>query len=207
MHLAETLALMKEYEYAIQSFELVATMTPQIPKIYRWLIDLNEIVGNKEKANHYKALLHPLDKGEKTIITGSPGLKLKQVLSLLTERGIKIGGDITDILGNNTSLLDKDWFSGQKENMIYVPMQFLSSLNAFYAYKFIYVNEDIHHVAEEINAEMKIKQGTFNTDLIEALKKQQNVSRLWIAQQPNLDIIYVNDSQDLDNELFKKFII
>lgn len=207
LHLAETLALMKEYEYAIQSFELVATMTPQIPKIYRWLIDLNEIVGNKEKANHYKELLRPLEKGDKTIITGSPGLKLKQVLSLLNEKGYKIGGDTTDILGKNTSLLDKDWFSKQNENIIYVPMQFLSSLNAFYAYKFIYVNEDINVVAEEINAELKIKEGTYNTDLIDALKKQQNVSRLWIAQQPNLDIIYVNDSQDLENELFKKFII
>jgi hypothetical protein len=148
-----------------------------------------------------------MEKGDKTIITGLPSAKLKQVLAELSLQGYEIGGNKNDLLGQEISLLDKEWFSKQKESIVYVPMQFLPSLNAFYAYKFIYVNEDINVVANEMNEQLKIKKSTYNTELIDALKKQQDVSRLWISQQPNLDIVYVNHLQDMDNELFKNFII
>ncbi len=206
LHLAETLALMKEYDYAIQSFELVATMTPQIPKIYRWLMDLYELVGNPQKANYYHEILRTMEKGEKIIITGLPSTKLKNSFKQLKSLGYSIGGDLDDLLGEKTSLLDKEWFSKQADRIVYVPMQFLPSLNAFYSYKFVYINEDINTVAEDINSQLKIKKGTFNTELMDALEKQERVSRLWISQQPNLDIVYINNLNDLENELIKKFL-
>ena len=61
-------------------------------------------------------------------------------------------------------------------------------------------------MAEDINSQLKIKKGTFNTELMDALEKQERVSRLWISQQPNLDIVYINNLHDLENELFKKFL-
>lgn len=206
IHLGETLALMKEYEHAIQTFELVATMTPNIPKIYRWLEDLYGIIGNQGKVDFFRKKLEPLGLGEKVIITGMPGDKLISVLEKLSDGGVKIDGDLSDLFGNEISVVDPNWLSNFKEKIIFLPLNFIPSLNDKYTYRFVYVIESIHNATQLTNRKMKIKSNTYNKDLMEAFEKQERVAKLWLDQQPNLDVFYINSINDLENDIVKKFL-
>jgi len=206
-HLGETLALMKEYEHAIQTFELVATMTPELPKIYRWLADLYDIIGNQEKAEYFKKVLKPLDLGERVIITGMPSDKLIGILEKLTVDGVKIDGNLSDLFGSEISVIETNWLSKYKEKIIFLPLNFIASLNDIYSYRFIYVLDNIHNVTQQTNKKMKIKSSTYNKDLMEAFEKQERVAKIWLGQQPNLDIVYINSIDDLDKDIVKKFLI
>lgn len=207
IHLGETLALMKEYQSAIQTFELVATMAPELPKIYRWLADLYEITGDQTKANYFKNLLKPLDLGEKIIITGMPGNVLSDVLKVLKTSGLEIGGDTTDLFGENISSMETNWLSRYTEKIVFLPLNLISSLNAKYSYRFIFVNDLILNVADLTNKKLGIKTHAYNKELVEGFEKQERVAKTWLGQQPNLDIVYVNNLSDLNNEIVKKFFV
>ena len=52
------------------------------------------------------------------------------------------------------------------------------------------------------NQNMRLKQ-VFNPGLLDALLKQERVARTWLSQQPNLDLIYLNDLDKINNDLFR----
>ena len=41
---------------------------------------------------------------------------------------------------------------------------------------------------------------------MEAFEKQERVAKLWLDQQPNLDVFYINSINDLENDIVKKFL-
>lgn len=205
LHLGETLAFMKEYELAKSSFEVVATIAPSLPKTYRWLYDLNEITGDTEKAAHYKSIIAEFDLGERMVITGLPGKELNDVLQQLKESDRSIFG-ADDLLGNDLDVTDQEWLKKIKEDLIYVPLSFIGSLPSFYSYRILFVEESIEGVTDFFNKRMKLRVGTFNKEMIQAVERQERVGRTWLNQQPNLDIIYIHQSEELNSELVQKFI-
>lgn len=205
-HLGETLALMKEYDAAINTFELVRTMTPDLPKVYRWLLDLYEIKEDKVNLEKYSQMIKRHHLGERIIVTGLPGEKLESTLSELANSGIAIGGDPSDLTGAKIEVLDKEWFSKIEEKVIYVPLNLIASLNARYSYRILYVNDTFDSANEIINKKVRVKANTFNPELMEALAKQERVARTWLSHQPNLDVFYLNNPDDLQEELIQKFL-
>jgi len=186
-HLGEAFALSKMYEEAIQSFLIVETMTNNIPKVYRWLSDLYEIIGNAEKHKHYTELTNLITKGHKKIITGLPSLKLHNYLENLVKKGEKIGGFNESIFDNLINISENDWLLKIETNYIFVPLNLVSSLNAYSTYEIIFINENVDDSMKYILNHKKIKDATIDIPLLEDLKKQERVAHIWINQQPNLD--------------------
>lgn len=135
-----------------------------------------------------------------------PGDKLISVLEKLSDGGVKIDGDLSDLFGNEISVVDPNWLSNFKEKIIFLPLNFIPSLNDKYTYRFVYVIESIHNATQLTNRKMKIKSNTYNKDLMEAFEKQERVAKLWLDQQPNLDVFYINSINDLENDIVKKFL-
>ncbi|MCR9172731.1 MAG: alkaline phosphatase family protein [bacterium] len=204
LHLGETLALMKEYETAKRSFEVVIAMKSPFIKAYRWLYDLAEITENEEEIKKYKALLDTISQGTKTVITGLPGEKLVRILESLSEQGISIFGK-DDLLGENFPQ-GNEWYDDVNEELIYVPMSMLGSIPERYSYRLLFVNDNHDDVAMYINEMGKLRKATYNQNLLEAIKKQEEVSRVWMSQQPNLDIVYLNRTEDVNTDLIQAFI-
>lgn len=205
MHLGETLALMKEYEMAKSSFEVVVAIAPTLPKAYRWLQDLNEITGDDEKANYYKSIIGKFELGERTIITGLPGGKLIEVMDHIVSKGQTIYG-AKDMFGKNLNVLKPDWIKDISEDIVYVPIGMLGSLPVKFSYKILFVNDTIDSVSNFMNIENKKKAKTYNPKLLESLSIQSQKSKIWMSQQPNLDIIYLNSLEEIQEELFKLFV-
>lgn len=205
LHLGETLALMKEYEMAKRSFEVVIALAPSLPKPYRWLYDLAELTENKEEMEKYRKLLDEINLGEKVVVTGLPGGKLVDVMDHISNAGKSIFAK-EDLLGEDFDVFQKDWMISIEEDMIYVPIAKLGSIPARYSYRIIYVNDAIENVSMYLNERKKFSAGTYNEALIEALERQEGIARVWVGQQPNLDILYIDKAEDINNELMQTFI-
>lgn len=204
LYLGETLAFMKEYELAKKSFEVVIAIAPTLPKPYRWLYDLAELTENEAEMKKYRALLDEIDSGEKLIVTGLPGEKLVAVMDSLKALGKSIHG-MDDLLGEELDVLQKDWMEQVDADIVYMPIAKLGSLPARFSYRIIFVEDSIDAVSTFLNERGRLRAGTYNEAMIEALEHQDGVSRVWMGQQPNLDILYVHRAEDLNTELITSF--
>jgi predicted AlkP superfamily phosphohydrolase/phosphomutase/tetratricopeptide (TPR) repeat protein len=203
LHLAETLALMKDYENAIQVFELTATMLPEMPKIFRWLVDLNELLGNEEKAGFYRKILTSKVKGEKLIITGFPGKRLDAIIIEFEKLGLRI--DKTFASDKDLSMLEVNWIDNVSENAVYVPLHLITGLTAKYNYQFIFVIDEADEIATMIHENWGLHEPTYNKTLIDGLRELERKVMTWFGQQPDIDIVYLKESSDVNNEMLRKF--
>lgn len=206
-HLGECLTLMKEYEAAISSFEVVVAMAPELPKTYRWLLDIHEILGNEKEANYYRLLISKYHLGEKIIVTGLPTNKLVNVLKNIENIGIEIGGDPTDLFGDSIQVSNKNWLSDIAAKVCYVPLKYIGSLSGNFDYSFIFVNDDLNNATEHIQQQEGKRTETFDVDLHKAMEKQLRTVQTWLSQQPNLDVLYLNSENEINSDFLKNYLV
>ena len=204
-HIGETLALMNEHEAAISSFEVALTMNPDLHKIYSWLIDLHELINNTKAVEFYRDKLKTKIIDEKVIITGLPGPKLTSVIELLRSRGFIVEGD-PDKINEIDSPLNNDILAGFKQRICYLPENLIQNLLSKYDYRIVIVNDDVETVSDYLNSKTKLRKSSYNPDLIDGLVKMDITARIWLGQQPNLDIFYINELEDDKNELLISFV-
>ncbi len=204
--LGETLVMMREYEMAISSFEVVEALAPNLPKSYLWLYDLHTILGNEESAKKYKSIVDGLSKGEKIILTGLPSEKLAQVMKNLREMGYNISGEEADFNRKDINVLEKGWMEELKGDVIYMPTHLIPSLPPRFFYRILYVNENVETATAYLNKMNKIRQNTYNQEFLDGLKLQDRNVKVWIDQQPLLDVYYIDQLENLDDVLLKQFI-
>lgn len=205
-HLGECLVFLKQYDAAVHSFEVVANIAPNLPKTYRWLQDLHEILGNEKEAAYYRILVSKYRLGEKTIITGVPSKQLKDLLHYLTEKGVNIGGNIDDLHGGFVDISKPNWLADFDEQIVFVPLMLVGSLTGRFDYSFVYVEDDVQNISDFLMELDGAKQTTFNMELKEAIEKQIRVIETWFSQQPNLDIVYIKGISDINNPALKKYL-
>jgi len=205
-HLGETFALMKNYEAAIQSFEVVEAIAPQMPKTYRWLLDLYGIVGNIEKIDRYQKIVDHYDLGEKIVVTGLPGRNLDTVLKKINKSGAEIGGDMTNIFGSNLETLNPNWLAELGQKINFVPLNVLGSLPPKFSYRLLFVNEETEAVMQHLQEVSTPGKEVFSPEIMDGILVQERRARTWLSQQPNLDLLHISSPEELDNELLERYL-
>ena len=188
-HLGETFALMKMYEPAIKSFEVVETMTQNIPKVYRWLLDLHEITENQEKINIYKKLVDNFSRGQRKIITGPVSEKLEKFIKDLQSKGKSISGFDQNLLDFSLEVSDSNWLEKIDSEYVYVPLTYIPSLNGFHSYQMNFVESKEEEAMEYFHKVNRFRKNTIDLELLSDLKDQILIANTWINQQPNIDLI------------------
>lgn len=206
-HLGETLALMKEYDSAIQTFKLVHSMAPHLVKVIRWLKDLSELAGNEKDALIYRMLLEKKLLGSKTIITGLPGRHLTEAIQKLRDQGVDVYGDPDAMSEEVSPGTGNDPLAGVEQKVCYLPEGRVIGLTAKYNYRILFVNEPTDEVLEFMNAEKRFRKATFDPKVQSDLERTDRICRTWLIQQPDLDIIYIDRPEDIDDEVVNKFLI
>jgi predicted AlkP superfamily phosphohydrolase/phosphomutase len=206
-HLGECLVFLKEYQAAIHSFEVVANIAPELPKTYKWLQDIHEILGNEKEANYYRLLSGKYHLGEKIIVTGVPGEKLKAVLRNIEKLGCEIGGETTDLLADTINVSNKNWLSEIKEKVCYIPLKYVGSLSGRFDYSFIFVDDDLANATELIQQQEGGRKATFDVELHKAMEKQLRTVQTWLSQQPNLDVLYLNSAEEINTDFVKNYLV
>jgi tetratricopeptide (TPR) repeat protein len=190
-HLGEAFALMKMYEPAIKSFEVVETMTQNIPKVYRWLLDLYEITENQEKSDHYRKLVNYFSRGQRKIITGLATEKVEKYIEGIRSNGSSVSGYDSNLYDLTYNVTHGNWLDDLISDYVYVPLNFLPSLNGFNSYQIYFVGgseEDAMNYSHKIN---RIRANSIDLNLLEDLSNQIVVANTWISQQPNIDLIRI----------------
>ena len=185
-------------------------MNPNIKKTFKWLFDIQKILGNKKKEDYYKQILDKIIKGNITVITGLPGRKLKDTLVALDEKKyLKENFENIDLFENFDFDFTGKFFEKNNNGTIYVPINFLGSLPVFYDYKIVYVNDDFSDVLRYFSNQKEVLAGDKNYDLNESinLEKQIDNANLWLNQQPDLDLFYIERDDTIDNviEILEKY--
>ncbi len=204
--LGETLVMMKEYEMALKSFEVVEAIAPYLYKTYRWLYDLNSLLGNEEGAQKYKAIVEKMSKGEKIILSGLPSDKLVETMIKIKESGLTLYGDENDLLGREMDITERGWLDNIQEDVIYLPTKLIPSLPPKYLYRVLYVTEEVEVSMEFLNRRNRLRANSYNQEFIDGLKTQDRNVRIWFDQQPIIDILYINHIEDLENDFVKQSI-
>ncbi|MEN9998419.1 MAG: hypothetical protein RI922_1409 [Bacteroidota bacterium] len=197
LYLGESLALMKEYEAAIGTFELVKTMMPNLPKVYRWLQDLYDLIDDPIKSRENASILGKMHLDKRTIICGLPGPKMEDALSMLKQNKVNIGKSFDVLKTQNLDVLKKDWFSQLEGDVIYLPLQYFPSLNSRNLNKFIFIKDSLEDTIEHMNKKAKIKANTFNFELMNNLNKIEESTKSWFGKQPDVDVYYLSNLDKL----------
>jgi tetratricopeptide (TPR) repeat protein len=190
-HLGEAFALLKMYEPAIKSFEVVETMTQNIPKVYRWLLDLYELIENDERSEHYRKLVGHFSRGQRKIITGLATEKLEEFIEDLRKKGSSVLGYNAHLYDTTINVSSDNWLNEMVSDFVFVPLNYLPSLNGFNSYQIYFVGgseEEAMKYSHKIN---RIRVNSINLGLLDDLANQITVANSWISQQPNIDLLRI----------------
>ncbi|MFN5785124.1 MAG: alkaline phosphatase family protein [Flavobacteriia bacterium] len=203
-HLGETLVRVKDFESASQAFEVAIRLSPGMTRAHKWLVDIySNQLGKPEKAKEHIDFIKNNIKGELIIVTGLLGSGVETVLNALENGGVEVlrtakGSDGKK--GNAGAFeeiirLKKDdnriQEARNKATMVY--LQHLNNLPAFFDYKVIFIDRDIHDVlANQTNVKDKVKLGILPAKALSQLQEQLDKFNMWISSQPNIRTLNVN---------------
>ena len=111
-----------------------------------------------------------------------------------------------DLLGEEIDVMRKDWMDQIDADLVYVPLGQVGSIPSRFNYRILFVNESIEDVSIYLNELDNLRSKTFNLELIKALREQLGVVQIWMGQQPNLDLLYLDRAEDAESELVQTFI-
>jgi predicted AlkP superfamily phosphohydrolase/phosphomutase/tetratricopeptide (TPR) repeat protein len=203
LHLAESLMLLGEIKYAETAFEQVALMAPSLKKVYRWLLEIQKLTGNKEKEKQYQLICNEFTKGHINVISGLPSNELEKFIQIAKNEGINLSNS-DDILNFPSHINMADYLSSTISNTVFLPLGFLGSLPLTYDYTIVLIDSNPIIAAEYVTKrDVNKKFSTVNIDThhINSFEKQLNTIEIWFDQQPDLDIIRLNikDENNLSN--------
>ncbi|MFM7681604.1 MAG: tetratricopeptide repeat protein, partial [Bacteroidota bacterium] len=190
-HLGEAFALMKMYDPAIKSFEVVETMTQNIPKVYRWLLDLSEIIENQEKIEHYRKLVSYFSRGQRKIITGLATEKVEKYIEDIRSSGSTVSGYESHLYDITFNVSQANWLDDLSSDYIYVPLNYLPSLNGMSSYQIYFLEDSVEEAMNYSHKINRIRANSIDLSLLADLDKQITVANSWISQQPNIDLIRI----------------
>jgi hypothetical protein len=199
---------MKEYQLAIPAFEVAATMLPDMPKVFRWLVDLNELTGDKDRSAFYQKQLDKMVKGHRVILTGIPSEIMSELKEFISSLGIPIDDRLVIENGDKLefSQLDTHWEDQLDGDLALVPLHMLTGLSARYNYRIIYVYTDPVRFMENVSAKNARGESVFDPVIYKALLNQQRHTITWLNQQPDLDIFTINELSSSNKELLLKYL-
>jgi tetratricopeptide (TPR) repeat protein len=210
-HLGEALVRMKDFESASQAFEVAIRIAPGMTRAHKWLA---EIYSNKlnqpAKAREHLEFIRNNIKGELIIVTGLLGSGGDKVLAALEEGGVDI---LRTSKGSGTKLGNAPAFeeiirlkkddkriqeARNKATLVY--LQHLNNLPAFFEYKVIFIDRDVHELlATQTKAKAKVKEGILPLKALAQFNEQLEKFNSWILSQPNVRSLTVEYNELLEH--------
>lgn len=204
-HLGEILFHMKDYERASEAFNVAVSMVPGYRKAHQWLIKIyEEHLNQPENAEQSKTFIREQIKGTITIVSGLPRSGTSMMMQMLSAGGLEI---LTDNLRENdennpkgywefeaVKKLNKDnsWLIEAEGKTVKIIAQLLQFLPDTFNYKIIFMQRDLIEILQSQQKMLKKDPGVFPMGLAEIFKKQLSKTESWLNGQPNMEVLYVN---------------
>lgn len=210
-HLGEALVRMKDFESASQAFEVAIRLSPGMTRAHKWLAEIySNKLGQPEKATQHLEFIKNNIKGELIIVTGLLGSGVDRVLDALQKGGVEV---LRTIKGSGTKIGNAPAFeeiirlkkddkriqeARNKATMVY--LQHLNNLPAFFDYKVIFIDRDVHELlASQTKAKAKVKEGILPLKALSQFNEQLEKFNSWIVSQPNVRSLSVEYTELLEH--------
>lgn len=204
-HLGEILYHMQDFERAAQAFEVSVSMVPGYKKAHQWLIKIyEEHLHIPEKAEASRNFIRDKIKGTITIVSGLPRSGTSMMMQMLKAGGMDI---LTDNIRENdennpkgyleyesVKSLGKDntWLINAEGKVVKIISHLLQYLPDTFTYKIIFMQRDLVEILQSQQKMLKKDAATFPMGLAETFKKQLIKTESWLNGQPNMEVLYVN---------------
>jgi predicted AlkP superfamily phosphohydrolase/phosphomutase/Tfp pilus assembly protein PilF len=215
-HLGETLFLMGNFEEAAEAFKVCVKLSPGIKKAHNWLAKIyEEKLGNKLKADEHRKFVRENIKEKIIIISGLPRSGTSMMMQMLHAGGLEAltdnlrMPDISNPKGyfefENVKKLarEKQWLKEAHGKAVKVIAQLLQHLPPDYEYQIIFMKRELDQVIRSqqimLKKEVEIKANTYPAILANTFKKQLDQIELWLNTQPNMEVIYLDYSEVIEN--------
>lgn len=211
-HLGEALYNLKEYQPSAQAFQVAITMNPGFKKAHQWLIRIyDEHLKQPEKAKQSRMFIEDKIKGTIYIVSGLPRSGTSLMMQMLKAGGLDIlSDDLRQKDENNPKgylefekvkklAQENSWLGDAENKVVKVIAQLLQFLPNTYKYKIVFMERDMNEVLRSQQKMLGKDTSVFPLGLADAFAKQLERSRTWIAAQPNMEVLYVNYRDLIEN--------
>lgn len=211
-HLGESLYHLGEYPSAIQAFNVAITMNPGFRKAHQWLIRIyDDHLKQPEKANTSRMFIKDKIKGTIYIVSGLPRSGTSLMMQMLKAGGLEIMSDELRQKDDNNPkgylefekvkklAQDNSWLPDAENKTVKVIAQLLQFLPDTYNYKIIFMQREMNEVLRSQQKMLGKDSNVFPLGLADTFQKQLERAKTWIAAQPNMEVLYVNYKDLIEN--------
>jgi hypothetical protein len=204
-YLGEILFQMKDYERAAQAFEVSISMMPGYKKGHIWLIRIyEECLHQPERAERSRQFIRDKIKGTITVVSGLPRSGTSMMMQMLKAGGMEmLTDDIRQNDDNNPKgymeyedvkklAKDRSWLSLAEGKTVKIISHLLTYLPDTYNYKIIFMQRDMIEVLTSQQKMLGRDTRNFPAGLADTFEKQLSKTGSWLTGQPNMEVIYVN---------------
>lgn len=211
-HLGEILYHMKDYERSAQAFEISINMMPGYKKAHQWLIKIyDEHLKQPEKAERSRTFIKDQIKGTITIVSGLPRSGTSMMMQMLESGGLEI---LTDNIRQNDENnpkgymefeavkkinQDQSWLRDAEGKVVKVISHLLQFLPNTYNYKIIFMEREMVEVLQSQQKMLGKDPNIYPAALADTFQKQLSKTKSWLHGQPNMEVLYVNYAEIIEN--------
>lgn len=211
-HLGETLYHLEEYTAAADAFTLATRMVPGYRKAYQWLEKIyTEHLHQPELAKQASTFMNDQIKKTIYVVSGLPRSGTSMMMQMLQAGGIPVLTDALRAEDNNNPkgylefekvkalAKDNSWLAESEGKVVKIIAQLLQFLPGDFQYKIIFMNRDMKEVLTSQQKMLGKDSSVFPMGLADVFSKQLARSEAWIKSQPNMEVLYVNYSDVVQN--------
>jgi len=215
-HLAETLALMEDYEHALAAFKVTVKLAPGMKRAHQWLVKIyEEQYNDSEKANEHRKFMRENIKEKITIVSGLPRSGTSMMMQMLDQGGMAVLADDKRLADENNPkgyfefepvkrlMQDNKWIGEAQGKAVKVIAQLLTSLPPAYEYKVVFMQRDMDQVLRSqqvmLKKEDEIKKNIYPAVIANAFAKQLQQLESWLQTQPHIEVLNVNYQDVIEN--------
>lgn len=215
-HLGEALVRIGEFEKAVQAFSVAVHMAPGNKKARMWLMKiLSEQLGRKEEAVKHEKFIAENIKGVITVVSGLPRSGTSMMMQMLKAGGMPV---LTDDLRKNDENnplgylelekvkklgTDNTWLQEAVDKCVKVVAPLISNLPTEHHYRIIFMQRDMEEVLRSqqvmLGKKAELEKNAYPMQLATAFSKMLEKSNAWIQAQPNVECLYVNYKDIVEN--------
>ena len=223
--IGETLVALKEYESAIEAFDLCLMQAPSFNSARQRIIQVYEVsLGQAGKALKYKQSFHKKLQGDITIVSGLPRSGTSMLMQMLAAGGLDIYTDqkrksdesnpkgyyehesIKNLAKDKTFLKD---ISGKTVKII---ANLLQDLPTTYRYHIVFIERDLYEIIGSqqkmlIRDGKRIQEDTLPLHLLKSYEKTIEEVKKWAKKMPNVRIHFVKHKKVLEAPFVEAMMI
>lgn len=217
-YLGESLLELQKFEEAATAFEVCLRLAPKMNYARKRLITIYEqFLSQPEKAAQFKVAFDKSYKGELTIVSGLPRSGTSMMMQMLADGGLEIFTDNARKADENNQkgyyeheavknlAKNKDWLPQANGRAVKVIAQLIPHLPLNYRYRVIFIEREMEEI---LSSQQKMlgrlgKKVQPDSNLGKSFETSVRRVKEWIADQRNIDVLYVNYAEVIENPTFE----